>query len=248
MPYVVIEGLDLAGKSTLASALKTQLKLQYGVESMIVEEPSTHIERCKEIRHEVTTNKELTNEERAVLFIEQRVLVNRDLIQPALAAGKLVIGSRSFMSTMVYQTPENGFGMHSVLNANLDALEEFGDDAIPDLGIMCEITHETFLQRCKGRNGYLDELEIPLLNPVAFATRTEKFYKAMSYCTTLLKKFSGVSYNGNLDMLLGEIARQFDYEKLPVEEETSEAGETSGLTPPPPAEPEVKGVAAYLVP
>lgn len=244
MPYVVIEGLDLAGKSTLASALKTQLKLQYGVESIIVEEPSTHSDRCKEIRHEVTTNPNLTNEERAALFIEQRILVNRDLIQPALAAGKLVIGSRSFISTMVYQTPESGYGMQAVLDANLDALSEFGDDAIPDLGIMCEITHETFLKRCTSRNGYLDELETPLLNPVTFATRVEKFQKAMCYCNTLLQKFSSTSYNGKFELLLEDIARQFKYKKL------EEEGETSGLTPPPaaPAEPEVKGVAAYLVP
>ncbi|EJI5696429.1 hypothetical protein NFI00_000132 [Salmonella enterica] len=241
MPYIVIEGVDFSGKSTLASALKTQLKLQYGVESVIVEEPSTHNDRCKEIRHEVTTNPDLTNEERAALFLEQRQLVIQDLVLPALTAGKLVIGSRSFVSTMVYQTPENGFGMHSVLNANLDGLEAFGDDAIPDLGILCEITHETFLKRCKGRNGYMDELEIPLLDPVKFKTRCEKYLKAMVYTKTALKKFDSASYTGDLDMLLAELARKFKYEKLPEE------GEVSSLTPPP-AEPEVKGVASYLVP
>ena len=241
MPYIVIEGVDFSGKSTLASTLKTQLKTIYGVESIIAEEPSTHSERCKEIRHQVTTNKKLTDEERAALFIEQRVLVNRDLIQPALAAGKLVIGSRSFISTMVYQTPESGYGMHMVLSANLTALDEFEDDAIPDMGIMCDITHETFLMRCKSRNGYLDELETPLLNPVTFAKRVDKYHKAMNYCNVLLKKFHFTPYDGKLDVLMDEIAYKFGYQKLLIEEEEP-------VPSPPPGEPEVKGVAAYLVP
>lgn len=225
MPYIVIEGVDYSGKTTLASALKTQLKLQYGVESVLTEEPSTHNERCTEIRRLVTTDKTLTNEQLAALFLEQRILVMQDLVIPALKAGKLVIGSRSFISTMVYQSPENGYGMHGIMNSNLDALEAFGDDVIPDLGILCEITHETFLKRC-GPRGEVDVLENRLRDPQAFATRCEKFLKALMYTKTALKKFDGVTYTNNFETLLTEIARKFKYELLPVD------GEVSSLVPP----------------
>lgn len=230
MPYIVIEGVDFSGKSTLITALKTQLKLQYGVESVIVEEPSVHSERCREIRRLVTTDKTLTNEQRMELFIEQRVLVIKELVLPALAEGKLVIGSRNFVSTMVYQTPLNGFGMQAVLNANLEALEPLGDNAIPSYGILCEISHETFLKRCSAREGYLDELEKPLLNPGYFHTWCEKYKKAMMYARVNLPQFEITSYSTNFELLLTSIASKYGYE-LPKQE----SAEMSGLTPPQPA-------------
>ena len=229
MPYIAVEGHDFGGKSTLANALKTQLKLQYGVDAVIVNEPSKHNDRCREIYKEVTTNKALTNEQRIELLIEQRRSVLVDLVLPALAEGKTVITDRCFISSMVYQTPQNGVGMQPVLERNIVDLSDLGD-IIPDHGILVATSHQTFVSRCQARDGYMDELEKPLLVKENFDKLVDKYLQAMVYTKTLLPKFSWDSYQGDLDITLSSMASKFGWKKV-----AQDQAAVSGLTPPVPA-------------
>lgn len=229
MPYIAIEGHDFGGKSTLANAIKTQIKLQYGVDVVIVNEPSKHNDRCIEIYNEICTNKELTNEQRIELLIEQRRMVLQDLVLPALAEGKTVITDRCFISSMVYQTPPNGVGMQPVLERNIVDLHDLGD-IIPDYGILVATTHQTFVTRCQARDGYMDELEKPLLVKENFDRLVDKYLQAMVYTKTLLPKFAWDSYQGDIDITLSTLASKFGWKKLEAEQ-----APVSGLTPPVPA-------------
>ena len=239
MTYIVIEGCDFSGKSTLAKKLKESIEQQFKLKVTLVNEPSKHNARCEEIYKESTTNKDLTHDERLQLMIEQRRLVMEDLVIPALNRGEIVISDRNFISTMVYQTDINGNGMHHILESNLTALEDVVTDLIPDVAILTQIEHKTFVERCTSRGGYIDVLEKPLLDEAYFNRHCDKYISAMNYCTTLFKSFSYIAFENNVNALVLNLRSQFKWQ-FPDEEETEETVVEKV--------PEPKGVEAWLVP
>lgn len=99
---VAIEGIDGAGKTTQAQMLFTYLK-ERGIEAILSKEPTNSI-FGRQIRELAQGKRKSTHpQEEYRLFMEDRKLHVKELIQPALAAGKIVILDRYYFSTMAYQ-------------------------------------------------------------------------------------------------------------------------------------------------
>lgn len=104
--YIVIEGLDGAGKTTHARLLVSYLE-QKGIETIYVREPGAT--KLAEIVRAILLNTEfdhLTPQQNFLLFSLARSSLCREIIIPALQAGRIVVSDRNYFSSIAYQ----GFG------------------------------------------------------------------------------------------------------------------------------------------
>jgi dTMP kinase len=100
--YIILEGIDGTGKSTVARLLSEALRAQ-GRDVVLTGEPSDS--PCGRLIRERLADRKLktTAQEWLGLFVADRRLHIENVVRPALAAGKDVIQDRSMYSTLVYQ-------------------------------------------------------------------------------------------------------------------------------------------------
>jgi dTMP kinase len=111
--FVVVEGIDGSGKTTLAAALADYFT-RMGVETVLTKEPgATHL--GKKIRSLIETeDATLAPPAEYLLFAADRAQHIGEIVRPALAANKLVISDRLTDSSIAYQGYGNGVD-HSMI-------------------------------------------------------------------------------------------------------------------------------------
>jgi dTMP kinase len=144
--FIVFEGSDGSGKSTQAKLLHRRL-LSDGYDSVLTEEPGGTVVG-REIRNLILNPQfKLSPKAELFLFLADRAEHLHKVVRPHLKAGKVVVCSRYFYSTLVYQ------GIARKL-APLDYLEElnlFSVDAVqPELVFYLDIHPEEGLSKAKG--------------------------------------------------------------------------------------------------
>lgn len=139
---IVFEGIDGTGKSTQTILLGEYLH-QIGYNVLVTREP-TNGNYGRKIRELYTDRTRVSKEEELELFLaDRRQHVEMELL-PALAAGKVVLCDRYFLSTVAYQGA-NGFDPNEILQRNA-----FAPD--PDLALIFEVSLATSRKRItKGR-------------------------------------------------------------------------------------------------
>lgn len=143
--FVVLEGIDGTGKTTLAAALAETLRGE-GLEVVTTYEPThgTHGKRLREMA--VTGRDDVTPEEETELFIADRREHLEQEILPALRAGKAVVLDRYYYSTMAYQ------GARGVDTGWIEARHrEFAPE--PDLLVLLDLPVEEALHRVTAKRG-----------------------------------------------------------------------------------------------
>lgn len=124
--YIALEGGDGSGKSTVARALTDRLKAA-GEEVVIVREPGgTFLGEA--IRDLLLESETLDDWAEVFLFAAQRAELAREVIDPALSAGKWVVSDRTYYSSIAYQGRARGLGEQEVRAINEQGL----DGTIPD--------------------------------------------------------------------------------------------------------------------
>lgn len=100
--FVVLEGPEAAGKSTLARALSARMRAG-GVEPLLVHEPGgTPV--AEALRHELLdAARDFTPAMELLYMVTARADLVSRVIRPALAAGNVVLSDRFDLSTMAYQ-------------------------------------------------------------------------------------------------------------------------------------------------
>lgn len=143
--FIVIEGIDGTGKSTLSAALAEALRHR-GVDCVRSREPTDgpYGRRIREIalsgRHDVSLDEELR------LFVDDRRGHVACLILPELNAGRVVILDRYYYSTMAYQ------GARGADPAAILALHRtFAPE--PDLLVILELDVAAALERVRHSRG-----------------------------------------------------------------------------------------------
>jgi dTMP kinase len=146
---LVIEGIDGAGKSTQAEMVQGAFVAR-GFSVVRSREP-THGKWGKLLRESAITGR-LPIEEELHAFYEDRREHVQTLINPALAAGKLVIIDRYYFSMAAYQGAR-GIDFRKILAEN----ETFAPE--PDLLVMLDIEPQAGRGRIHGRGDTADEFE-----------------------------------------------------------------------------------------
>lgn len=153
--FIVIEGLEGAGKSTAHQAVAETLQ-QLGVEQVVfTREPggTPLAEKLRQlIKHE--TEEVVTDKAELLMLYAARVQLVENVIKPALSIGKWVVGDRHDLSSQAYQG--GGRQLDASLLATLKQAV-LGDFA-PDFTLYLDIDPAVGLARARGR-GELDRIE-----------------------------------------------------------------------------------------
>nr|WP_216599102.1 MULTISPECIES: dTMP kinase [unclassified Ruegeria] len=151
---MTFEGIDGSGKSTQARMLADQLRLQ-GHEVVLTREPGGS-PGAEEIRRLVLEGDpdRWSAETELLLFTAARRDHLERTIEPALAAGKVVICDRFADSTRMYQGLSRGN-----LRGLVDQLHNLMIGREPDMTLLIDMDPETGLSRAKGRQGTEERFE-----------------------------------------------------------------------------------------
>lgn len=140
--YLAVEGLEGAGKSTVAGRLAAGLsRLGHPVE--VVREPggTEAGEAIRTILLEPASRLEPWTE--ALLFAAARAQLAVEVVGPALRAGRWVVSDRSVYSSLAYQGLARGLGLETVRAVNVAGL----GDVWPDLVVVLQLDPEAGLAR-----------------------------------------------------------------------------------------------------
>lgn len=150
---ITIEGLDGAGKSTLATALRDELRRDRPV--TLLREPGG-VELSERIR-ELVKDPAMRCGPRAeaLLYAAARAQLVEEQLEPLLSGGTWVVLDRFVDSSLAYQGAGRGLGVGSI--AELNAFATGG--LAPDRTLLLRVDPATGRARQRGRNAEPDRLE-----------------------------------------------------------------------------------------
>ncbi|MGN0772017.1 MAG: dTMP kinase [Christensenellales bacterium] len=152
--FITFEGCEGVGKSTQVSLLRQYLD-QRGIQALFLREPGGS-SISEDIRRLIlsTENVGMTGQCEALLYAASRAQLIGQIIEPALAQGKLVVCDRFTDSTFAYQGVARGLGEDYV-----DCLNRLAcGDVIPDLTIFLDLEPQAAFLR-KGGADKNDRME-----------------------------------------------------------------------------------------
>ncbi|MCC0077740.1 MAG: dTMP kinase [Rhodobacter sp.] len=152
--FITFEGIDGSGKSTQARRLVEALRAE-GRDVVLTREPGGS-PGAEEIRRLVLEGDpdRWSAETEILLFTAARRDHLERTINPALAAGRVVVCDRFADSTRMYQGLSRGD-----LRALVDQLHTLMIGREPDLTVLIDMDPETGLSRAKGRQGTEERFE-----------------------------------------------------------------------------------------
>lgn len=147
---IVLEGVDGSGKSTAAKYLYNSLQLK-GIDCVITREiGGTEIaEELRNISFSKYKRETIDPNARLLMLYAARIQHIKNVIEPAIEAGKIVICDRYIYSSYVYQGLTDGL-MESIKNLENNPATSFLSKA-PDYLIYFTISAETSVERNKTR-------------------------------------------------------------------------------------------------
>jgi len=147
--FITFEGGDGCGKTTQIKLAAAYLERE-GYDFLLTREPGgTAIgEKIRAILLD-PENAEMTDMTEMLLYAATRAQIAREVIEPALAAGRTVVCDRWADSSMVYQGDARGLG-EAVRVVNAYAAGELFS---PDATILLDLDPEEALARAEGEDG-----------------------------------------------------------------------------------------------
>lgn len=173
--FIVIEGLEGAGKSTAIQAVKEKLE-HIGVKNIVnTREPggTALAEKMRALVKEEHEGEALQDISELLLMYAARVQLVETVIKPALESGSWVVGDRHDMSSQAYQGGGRQIERDTMSALKRVSLGEFK----PDLTIYLDIDPKVGLERARGR-GELDRIE---KMDISFFERTRDRYLEMAH-------------------------------------------------------------------
>ena len=154
--FIVIEGLEGAGKTTAINTVARILKQHHISDLQFTREPGgTPIaEALRNIIKNGLDNEPLTDKAELLMLYAARIQLVDNVIKPALKMGKWVIGDRHDLSTQAYQGGGRQIDKVFIETLQAQVLGNFK----PDLTLYLDIVPELGLMRAKSR-GQLDRIE-----------------------------------------------------------------------------------------
>jgi dTMP kinase len=169
---ITIEGIDGAGKTTLAQALLAALR-ERGLDATLLREPGgvRAAERIRELVQDPEAR--IGARAEALLYAAARAQLVEEALAPLLNAGRHVLLDRFVDSSLAYQGAGRNLGIDAVR-----AINEFGTGGlVPDRTLLLQVTTDLGRARSRGRTEPLDRLE---RQPDAFFDRVATAYTELA--------------------------------------------------------------------
>jgi dTMP kinase len=150
MALITIEGIDGAGKSTLAAGLAAALP-----DAVLLREPGgvALAERVRAVVMDPALRVGARAE--ALLYAAARAQLVEEAVRPVLDAGRTVLLDRFVDSSLAYQGAGRGLGVDAVR-----AINDFGTGGlVPDRTLLLRLSPQEARARLGGRGGSADRLE-----------------------------------------------------------------------------------------
>ncbi|KTC88998.1 dTMP kinase [Fluoribacter dumoffii] len=153
--FIVIEGLEGAGKSTAISIILELLENRQ-IQTVTTREPGGTVigELLRDVIKNPKYHEILDNRSELLLLYTARIQLVEEVIKPALRQGIWVIADRFELSTMAYQGGGRGLDQEMIQRLSSFALEGLQ----PDLTLYLDISPEEGMKRVKLR-GEFDRIE-----------------------------------------------------------------------------------------
>lgn len=169
---ITIEGLDGAGKTTLAASLVARLAEQ-GIEAQLLREPGGVLaaERIRDLVKDPDAR--IGDRAEALLYAAARAQLVEEALGPLLAAGHLVVLDRFVDSSLAYQGAGRQLGIDAVRAVNAFATAGLH----PDRTLLLQLDPRVGRARSRARDESPDRLE---REAVAFFARIDAGYRQLA--------------------------------------------------------------------
>jgi dTMP kinase len=179
--FVAFEGVEGSGKSTQIRLVAEGLR-ECGVEPVVTREPGGT--RAGEAIRAVALDRDLELDPVAelMLMLAARAVFVREVVKPALEAGRIVLTDRSELSTFAYQGGGRGLPL-----ARIKALNSLATDGLsPDLNVLLDVDVDQGQSRGSGAGGDRIERE-----DRAFHQRVAEAYRELARSEPNVAKVDG---------------------------------------------------------
>ncbi|HEK0623068.1 TPA: dTMP kinase [Proteus mirabilis] len=172
--FIVIEGLEGAGKTSAIQTVVDTLKQQGITDLAFTREPggTPLAEKLRELIKQGIKGEKVTDKAELLMLYAARVQLVENVIKPALAQGKWVIGDRHDLSSQAYQGGGRGIDKNLMKSLRDTVLADFK----PDLTLYLDLDPAVGLARARAR-GELDRIEKESMD---FFYRTRERYQALA--------------------------------------------------------------------
>ncbi|WP_368939419.1 dTMP kinase [Proteus mirabilis] len=172
--FIVIEGLEGAGKTSAIQTVVDTLKQQGITDLAFTREPggTPLAEKLRELIKQGIKGEKVTDKAELLMLYAARVQLVENVIKPALAQGKWVIGDRHDLSSQAYQGGGRGIDKALMKSLRDTVLADFK----PDLTLYLDLDPAVGLARARAR-GELDRIE---KESMEFFYRTRERYQALA--------------------------------------------------------------------
>lgn len=151
--FLVLEGPDGVGKTTIAGALADSLRREGRVVRLVREPGSTRIGEA--VRNILLSAEQTDPYIDLFLFTAARRQLVKEIIEPALRSGEIVISDRFYHSTFVYQGGLRGVPTSLIETVTVAAI----GDCRPDATYLLTLDERVWRERLGRRGGGPDRLE-----------------------------------------------------------------------------------------
>ena len=179
--FIVIEGLEGAGKTTAREVVVNTLREQ-GIEDILfTREPggTPLAEKLRDLIKQGIEGEKLTDKAEVLMLYAARVQLVENVIKPALARGTWVVGDRHDLSSQAYKGGGRGSDSRLMTSLRDTVLGDFR----PDLTLYLDLDPVIGLQRARAR-GELDRIE---QESMAFFERTRQRYLSLAAADARIK-------------------------------------------------------------
>lgn len=194
--FIVLEGLEGAGKTTAIQTVVSTLQ-QLGINDLVfTREPggTPLAEKLRELIKYGDPSEPVTDKAEVLMLYAARIQLVENVIKPALAQGKWVIGDRHDLSSQAYQGGGRGIDTQLLQVLKQTVLGSFE----ADLTLYLDIEPEIGLMRARSR-GELDRIEQQQLS---FFQRTRTRYLELIANNT---KCVQINANQNVEQVSNDI-------------------------------------------
>ncbi|MFQ1013947.1 dTMP kinase [Avibacterium paragallinarum] len=170
--FIVIEGLEGAGKTTARDAI-VEVLAREGIDDVVFTREPGSTPLAEKLRHLIKyeTEEPVTDKAELLMLYAARIQLVENVIKPALASGKWVVADRHDLSSQAYQGGGRQIDAQLLQSLKQTVLGDFS----PDLTLYLDLDPEIGLARARGR-GELDRIE---QQEIAFFQRTRDRYLAL---------------------------------------------------------------------